>query len=32
MFKTQYHGHITMRIDKFLAELLQDISRQQIQG
>lgn len=32
MFKTQYHGHIPMRIDKFLAELLQDISRQQIQG
>lgn len=31
MFKTQYHGHISMRIDKFLAEFLQDISRQQIQ-
>lgn len=31
MFKTQYHGEIPMRIDKFLAEFLQDISRQQIQ-
>jgi len=31
MFKTQYHGHISMRIDKFLAKFLQDISRQQIQ-
>lgn len=32
MFKTQYHGHIPMRIDKFLVEILQDISRQKIQA
>ena len=31
MFKTQYHRNTPMRIDKFLAEFLQDISRQQIQ-
>lgn len=31
MFKTQYHKDIPTRIDKFLAEFLQDISRQQIQ-
>jgi 23S rRNA pseudouridine1911/1915/1917 synthase len=31
MFKTQYHGDIPTRIDKFLAEFLHDISRQQIQ-
>jgi 23S rRNA pseudouridine1911/1915/1917 synthase len=31
MFKTQYHGNIPMRIDKFLAEFLQNISRQHIQ-
>lgn len=31
MFKTQYHGDTPMRIDKFLAEFSQDVSRQQIQ-
>jgi 23S rRNA pseudouridine1911/1915/1917 synthase len=31
MFKTQFHGHIPTRIDKFLAEFIQDISRQHIQ-
>lgn len=32
MFKTQYHGSIPMRIDKFLSEFLQDISRQHIKS
>jgi 23S rRNA pseudouridine1911/1915/1917 synthase len=31
MFKTQFHGDIPIRIDKFLAAFLQDISRQHIQ-
>lgn len=31
MFKTQYHNSIPTRIDKFLAQFLQNISRQQIQ-
>lgn len=31
MFKTQYHNSIPTRIDKFLADFLQNISRQQIQ-
>lgn len=31
MFKTQYHNLNPMRIDKFLADFLQNISRQQIQ-
>jgi 23S rRNA pseudouridine1911/1915/1917 synthase len=32
MFKTQYHGTIPIRIDKFLTEFMQDMSRQQIQA
>jgi 23S rRNA pseudouridine1911/1915/1917 synthase len=31
MFKTQFHGDIPTRIDKFLAEFLQYTSRQQVQ-
>jgi 23S rRNA pseudouridine1911/1915/1917 synthase len=31
MFKTQFNGDIPIRVDKFLAEFLQDISRQQVQ-
>jgi 23S rRNA pseudouridine1911/1915/1917 synthase len=31
MFKTQFHGDIPIRVDKFLAEFLQDMSRQQVQ-